>query len=377
ARYREPVLDPSLPLVRQWRSLHPGGKVVGCFPVYSPAELIHAAGMLPVGLWGGGNKIEMDHADSLFQSFICSIVKSTMELGLTGQLDVVDAVLFQNICDSARNLATVFQRNLPELFVEYLHLPQDLESPLAEGYLRAELARLRAGLEVLAGQRVRDEALWASIELYDRIRTVLRSVEDLRIRRPQDMPCTDLYVLTRAISVLPPEEALPLLEMALESAAGCEARPRDRLRVVLEGCFCEQPPLELIQILEEAGCYIVGDDFHLGWRWFVEALPLETDPVLAMARSFIHRSVHCSVKHDTRENKAIHLLQKVKLTRAQGVLIMAAKFCEPALLDYPLLRKALEQEGIPHLFLEFEEKMWAFERIRSEVETFVESLLLD
>jgi benzoyl-CoA reductase/2-hydroxyglutaryl-CoA dehydratase subunit BcrC/BadD/HgdB len=38
-----------------------------------------------------------------------------------------------------------------------------------------------------------------------------------------------------------------------------------------------------------------------------------------------------------------------------------------------LYKRELEREGIPHLLLEFEEKMFTFERLRTEVETFVES----
>jgi benzoyl-CoA reductase subunit C len=63
--------------------------------------------------------------------------------------------------------------------------------------------------------------------------------------------------------------------------------------------------------------------------------------------------------------------------RAEAVVILVAKFCEPALFDYALYRKALDEAGIPHLFLEFEEKMWVFDRVRTEVETFVESMLFE
>ena len=81
--------------------------------------------------------------------------------------------------------------------------------------------------------------------------------------------------------------------------------------------------------------------------------------------------------HDTREPKAKHLIDKFKETGASAVLILAAKFCEPALFDYALYKRALEKEGIPHLCLEFEEKMWIFDKARTEVETFVESMLFD
>ena len=80
ARYRDVVEDRDFPTVREYRA-RTGRGAVACYPVYAPVELGRAAGMLPVGLFGGGNRIEIAHADSRFQSFICSVVKSTMELG--------------------------------------------------------------------------------------------------------------------------------------------------------------------------------------------------------------------------------------------------------------------------------------------------------
>jgi len=147
--------------------------------------------------------------------------------------------------------------------------------------------------------------------------------------------------------------------------------------VVLEGSFCEQPPIELIEGLEAAGCYILDDDFLLGWRWFREEIATDGDPMRNLANAYINHSVYSGVKHDTREPKSKHLIDKVKETGASAVLILAAKFCEPALFDYALYKRALEKAGIPHLCLEFEEKMWIFDKARTEVETFVESMLFD
>jgi len=170
---------------------------------------------------------------------------------------------------------------------------------------------------------------------------------------------------------------MPILSSALDSLGNRKGRPKDRIKVVLEGAFCEQPPPELIEAMEDAGCYILSDDLYLGWRWFKEDIPSHGDPLTSLALSYIERSVHSSVKHDTRTTKATHLIEKVRKTRADAVILLSAKFCEPALFDYPLLRMALEKGGIPHLFLEFEEKMWLFDKVRTDIETFVESILLD
>ena len=371
------VEDPDFGAVSQWKEQNPGRKAVGYFPVYTPVELIHAAGMLPVGVMGAGNRLEIAWADARFQSFVCSIVKSTLELGLTERLQALDGIVFHSICDPARNLASVFKRNFPHLHVEFLHFPQNMQSLRAVDYLVSEYRRVLAGLRDLTGSEVDDEEVSASIQLYNRIRGLIRSFYRFRKDQPHLLSAGETLLLVQAGTLLPPEEHLSLLEEAQEALTRREAKPKDRIAVVLEGSFCELPPLELIQGLEEAGCYILDDDFLQGWRWFLGDVPLDGDPVRSLAEAYLNASVYSATKHDLREPKAKHLVEKVKETGADAVMILAAKFCEPALFDYPLYRLALEEARIPHLFLEFEEKMWIFNRVRGEVETFVESMLFD
>jgi benzoyl-CoA reductase subunit C len=351
--------------------------VVGCFPVYTPVELVHASGAHPVGLIGGGNRIEIAHADSRFQSFVCSIVKSTLELGLTGRLDELDAVIFHSICDPARNLASVFKRNFPRLAALYLHLPQNIGSPRAVEYLEAEYRRLLDALAGLTGHAASAEDVRRSISLYNRARALVRRLYALRGTAPEKLSAAECYALVRAGTLLPVEEHVELLAEAVHALEARPARRKDRVKVVLEGSFCEQPPLELLEKLEAAGCYVMDDDLLLGWRWFLRDVPLDGEPVRALAEAYLHGSVYSGTKHDLREPKADHLIRKVRETEADAVIVLAAKFCEPALFDYALYRNALHAAGIPHLFLEFEEKMWVFDRVRGEVETFVESMLFD
>ncbi|OGQ25248.1 MAG: hypothetical protein A3C54_07260 [Deltaproteobacteria bacterium RIFCSPHIGHO2_02_FULL_60_17] len=369
--------DSPLNLVAEWKAKHPGSKVVGCYPVYTPFEIIHAAGMLPVGIIGAGNRLEIAHADSRFQSFVCSIVKSTLELGLIGNLESLDGIVFHSICDPARNLASVFKRNFPKLQVEYIHFPQNMASPHTVNYLAAEYRTLKSNYERLAGRPVTDDDLRKSIRVYNEQRKLIGQLYRMRREAPQNLSTLETYVLTRIGTLIPPEEHIGLLKEAIAAAKERDERPKDRIRVVLEGSFCEQPPLELIEGLEAAGCYILDDDFLLGWRFFKQDIPSEGDPVENLARAYLNQSVYSGVKHDTREAKSKHLIDKVRETGASAVVILAAKFCEPALFDYALYRRALEKEGIPHLYLEFEEKMWIFDKARTEVETFVESMLFD
>ena len=103
--------DVTYPSVKRWREDHPGGHVVGHFQVYFPEELVHAAGMLPVTLMGAGSRLEAKQADSHIGSFICSICRTSLELGFSGRVGFLDAFYTTPICDVARNLAGIWGRN--------------------------------------------------------------------------------------------------------------------------------------------------------------------------------------------------------------------------------------------------------------------------
>jgi benzoyl-CoA reductase subunit C len=135
--------------------------------------------------------------------------------------------------------------------------------------------------------------------------------------------------------------------------------------VVIEGAFCELPPVGLLEVIEAGGCLVQDDDTMIGWRLFADDISADGDPLAALSNAYLRDSAYTSVRHDRDRPRTEGLLQRMKEAGAEAVLFASAKFCEPALLDYVLFR------------LEFEEKMWTFESARTEVETFAESMLFE
>ncbi len=376
AESREWFTDPEFMRLKALRAESPPKRLMGCFPVYTPEEVVLAAGMVPIHLYGAGSMIEVDHADSRMQSFVCSISRSTLELGLTRRTDLLDGVLFPSICDVSRNLSGLWQRNFPSHLAEYLHFPENFGSVHAIPYLRHELKRLEKKLSALSGLEPGAGHYRAAFELLNRQRTLVDEVYRLRLEAPWKVPLADAYAVVRAGGMMPRERHLPLIEEALTAWQAATSRPQDRVRVVLEGSFCEQPPLELLMTIEDSGCYVVNDDLLLGQRWHTEPLPLQGDPLETLAGHILHRCVPSAVHHPGPMGRGAALVRKVREARAEGVVFCMAKFCEPALYDFALLKRALEAESIPYLAFEFEEKMSTFESIRTQLETFVESILL-
>lgn len=369
------ITDVDFVEVRQWKDAHPGAKAIAYFPVYAPVEIIHAAGALPVGLHGAGDRLDIQHADARFGSFICSIAKTTLELGMTKRLDVFDGMLFSGICDTARNLCWVLKRNFPDIYADFLHLPHNPQTTASAEFLASEYRRLIGELEEMTGNKVTEDGLRRSIALFNRNRALTEELHALRTASPHLLPTSELYMTVRAGNFIPVEEHNEMLEAKLAEVQTRTAKSRDSIRIVIEGSFCEQPPLDLIKIIEQAGCYVVEDDLTLGRRWFTADVDAGRDPIDALADAYMNQSVYSSVRHDFRKPRFKELVSKVRRVRADAVLLLVAKFCEPAYFDYVLYKRELESVGIPHLNLEYEEKMFTFERLQNELETFVESLL--
>ncbi len=347
---------------------------LGHFPVYFPEEIAHAAGLLPVHVLGGGNRLEMKYADAHMGSFVCSICRSTAELGLNGSLKGLSGFITHPICDAAKHLAGIWSRNFPEQLAQILYLPQNVNSPGAISYIAGEYQRLRGEFEKLAGHAVSDEALRRSIGIYNRNRVLLRELYEIRRDAPWKLSCTEGYLLLRARTRIPCEQHNAMLDAALPAIRARRRAAQDKPRVVFVGGFCEQPPLEMLEAIDDT-CYIVDDDLLIGLRWFTADVPESGDPMWSLAESFVERSAASPVQHDERKTKEGYLMAMIESSKADGAIVSAAKFCEPGLDEQVAWSKHLDQVGVPYLILEFEEKMTSFEQMAMQLETFAESLL--
>ena len=363
--------------VKQWKAAAPGRKAIGYMPVYVPRELIHAAGMLPVGILGGGDQLEVIQGDAYYQSYICRIPRSTIELGLTGRLDCLDGMMFPSICDVIRNLSGMWQILFKDKFVRYFDVPQNYEDAVGGKFYVAELEILRDELGKLRGAPITDAELDASIRVYNDNRAAIRDLYAYRAAKPWQAPTSEVYLVLRAGMVLPPEEHTQLVRDYVAAADALPRPQRDNARIVLTGAFCEQPPLTLIKSIEMSGCYIVDDDFMLVTRWLLDEVPANADPLEELSKAFLHRSATTAAKYETtREEKGVFLLKQVKTRAAEGVIFAAPSFCDPALLERPMLQDVLAQQKVPYTAFKFAENTGQMAPIREQAGTFADSIKL-
>ena len=362
--------DTDFPTAKRWRES--GGRIVGHFQVYFPEEIVHAAGALPFKLRGA--PIEPKHADSHFGSYLCSILKTSLELALSGRVEL-DLMVTHPICDAARNLAAVWGRN-HAYPCQILYLPQNAASPAAAEYLRGEYQRLRELAGEITGTPVTDDALRASIAVFNENRALLRRLYAIKRDTPWLVAAHEAYALVAIGGLLPREEHNAILRDVLPRIEARTTKPQDRIRLVFEGGFCEQPPFDLIRAIGRS-CYIVDDDFLVGLRWIREAVPVDGDPLGSLAHAYLERSTYSPVQHDPRKPKEAMLLQRIRESGARAAIVSAAKMCEPGLEDQVGYVHALDEAKVPYFVTEFEENMTTYDTLEVQLETFVENLLFD
>lgn len=361
----------------RWKAESADRRIIGYLPLYIPREIVHSAGMLPVGLFGAGDRMQVVRGDAYFQSYICHLPRTVIEMGLDGNMDHFDGFLFPAICDVIRNLSGIFRLKFPDSYVRYLDFPQNFEPAVGGVFYRHELQCLMDDLEGLNGKKPSTEELNRSIALYNVNRRLIADLSAFRSSWPAKISAADYYLAMRAGYGMPVEEHNTFITDLLSGLEKVETEAEDKIRVVVSGSFCEQPPLGLIKSIESSGCYIVEDDFQLGSRMITGEIPADTgDPLGALVTAYLESVTASSVVYDPRGTKAKALTDQVRSRNADGVIFCAPSFCDPALLDRPQLEQAMDREGIRHFNIQYHENLGQFHAIKEQAGTFSDTIKL-
>jgi benzoyl-CoA reductase subunit C len=340
-----------------------GRPVIGTLCSHVPVEILHASGALPLRLWGQAE--EIGRADALLQTYICPPVRHLMALGLSGRYDFLDGLIHTYCCDATCGLFNIWRRNLKPRFSRMVSLPYQATEEAVD-YAVAEFRGLADALADFTGRPFSGNALARSIGLYEEARGLLRDLYRLK-QEGAAIPYQEIYRQNLLFQLLPVERFIPLCREYRRPAAAADSAKQ--IRILLSGSVVADE--EILERIEELGGRIVADDTCLGLRPLQGRVAENGDPLRALAAFYLERPP-CASRADLPSRRD-YLLATIASSGAEAVIFIHQKFCDPHLSDHPLLKKTLEERGIPQLQFELEgEGMTA--QVQTRLEGFFEML---
>jgi benzoyl-CoA reductase subunit C len=357
----------------EWKA-RTGRLVIGSFPMNFPSEIVHATGALPVIVQE--SRTPITEGRSLLPEFYCSYTRSVADQAAVGELDVFDAFVLADHCVQLLGAADVIRWAKPDTPMHFAQFISSMDDPWSRGQVRDKVGSLRVEVEEIVGVTITPDALARSIRLFNANRQLLRRLYDLRKSGLLSITASQLQVLVKSSMVMDIEEHTALLEQIVAGIDPTAAAPDDHVKLHLSGHFCAPPRPELLDLIEECGAVVVNDDLYHGFRYVSTDVPEDIDPFDALAAWYLDRNISapCGTRVQRDVDWETYLIDSLNESGADGVLVLMAKFCEPLMLYYPEIRKALDGRDIPQLLIETEHEGLAIESIRTRIETFIERI---
>lgn len=343
--------------------LEAGEKVVLTAPVYTPEEIIHSMGLVPMGAWGAD--VPLEGSKEYFPSFICSVMQSILELGMKGVYEGASAIVIPSLCDSLKCLGQNWKYAVPSIPFVPMTYPQNRWGKVGTGFTRAGYERVIADLEKATGAKFDPAKLTQSIKVYNAHNVAMRKVDEALACHPE-ITAAQRSDIFKSAFFMKKEEHTALVDELLatleeqEPAAG-------KLKVMTTGILCDSPAL--LDIFDDLGLHIAADDVAAQSRQYRVDCAEDGDPLDALADKFAAMD-NCSVLYDPDKKRPRTIVEQAKARGAQGVVVVLTKFCDPEEFDYPPIKFACAQAGIPVTLVEVDRQTRNFEQARTALETF-------
>lgn len=358
------------PRARLDHYLSQGKKVIGCFPVYTPEELVHASGMIPFGLWGG--QAELKLVKSYLPAFACPIMQSTLEFGLRGTYQGLSAVIIPALCDTFRCMTQNWRFGVPTIPMIPIVYPQNRTSPASVDYLISEYENVLSMLSTITGMMMNEKALSESILIYNEHNAIMREFakvanDHLDVVMPQVR-----HAVMKSALFYEKSEHTAIVREIIEALKAQPIYKFTGKKVVLTGITCE--PDALLDIFTENNIAIVGDDLAQEMRQYRTDTPLKGGGGLKRLALQWNARYGCSLAHELGKPRGKMLADMCKETGATGVVACLMKFCDPEEYDLPYIVADLREAALSCLTIEIDQQNASYEQIRTRIQTFCEMI---
>ena len=352
------------------RYLEQGKQVGGCFAPYAPEELVHAAGLIPMGMWGGRTELKL--AKSYLPAFACPIMQANMELGLKGAYQGISAVIIPTMCDTLRCMTQNWRFGMKDIPMIPIVYPQNRTSPASVDYLISEFETVLTILYTITGNMVSEKSMEEAIAVYNQHNATMREFDTAANDHLDVITPKVRHVVHKSAFFFEKGEHTALVQEIIAGLKELPAHHWTGNKIILAGILCE--PEEVLDILEENQLAVVADDLAQESRQYRTDTPEKGGGALKRLALQWNARYGCSLIHELGKPRGKMLAKMCQETGAQGVISCMMKFCDPEEYDEPYLEADLRKAGIHVMNIDIDPLNHSYEQVRTRVQSFCEML---
>lgn len=357
-----------------------GHKVCGMFCQYTPAEIIHAAGLKQVALCGRSH-LPIKTAETVLPANLCPLIKASFGHVMEDSCPFAffsDIVVGETTCDGKKKMYELLAEYKP---MEVIHLPNIPDYERSLDMWVSEVRHFKESLEKHFDIEITDDMLNESIIWNNKLRTQQANLYELGKLDPPAATGIDMNNVTDGLQFMFDDHAkyqkiASVIEDSLknwnEGKYPVEPDPL-RPRLIVSGGGYVATNEKTINVMEELGASIVCYEGCCGISSLRRTVDEDTsrDPIVRIAEKYLE--VPCAVvSPNTRRMEQV--ADTIDEWNADGYVSITLHSCNPFAVETENLRRVCESKGIPLLHIQTDFTPGDEGQIRTRIEAFLEMI---
>jgi benzoyl-CoA reductase/2-hydroxyglutaryl-CoA dehydratase subunit BcrC/BadD/HgdB len=286
-------------------------------------------------------------------------------------LSFLDGFVTTNTCDHMLRLAGELKDKAGMPLVHYFSMYHTFNDAAKE-WFASEVQGLVEAIEKSLAVKITEEDLRCSIEVYNKTRTLLARLDELRKKDPPAVSGAEHMRIVLAGMSMPREHFNDKLEALLPQLEDRQSGEPGKPRLMVVGGACDIP--EFIGFIEDRGANIVADGLCFGMRHYRELIDEGGgDPLGAIVKRYVGREP-CPAVINSFDQSFDILKETISEWSIDAIVCARLKFCDHWAGRRKMLVDSLRDDGIPLLDLEREYSTAGSGQIGTRVQAFLEMI---
>lgn len=345
-----------------------GKKLVGTFCSFTPLEVLDAAGLSSVKLFGASEDM-IEPAETVLPKNLCPLVKSTLGLALTETCPYTygaDLLVGETTCDGRKKMYDFLDQK-KKMYI--LQVPQGVDLPYAKKLWRKEVQYFIEYIESEFHVTITEEMLRQAAVKRNALRKAKAELMELQKTKPVSGVVLHAF-LEKLDTYTCIDEAIAEIHKFIaeaESAVSSNAK-----RILVTGCPMGGIVNKVVGAVERNGGYVVCFETCTGVKAARCLVDTEREDIVA-AIADAYLDVGCAVMAPNvcRMKNLPELIEEFK---AEGVIDVTLQACTCYSIETRAIRKLCEAHNIPCMSLETDFSQTDSGQIETRIAAFVEML---